>query len=290
MARMLRHGAVAGMAGGAALALFLQMAGEPSIRRAIALESARSAGARPEELFGRGAQELGGVVGAVLYGLCLGMVTAVVLASVRHRMATREEWRAAMLVGAVGFLTVGLVPFLKYPANPPGVGGAETVGRRTALFLAMVCWSVLASWCSWRLWCHLRERGWPEHRRLAAVAAGHAALVTAAFLLLPTTGDPATVPATLLWRFRLASLVALGAFWAVSAWTLGWLLAKAANQRSSGATTARPAPAAEAPGPSTGLVPARPRAQRRALLATRRSRWAGVARSGTITRLLSRWR
>jgi hypothetical protein len=44
-----------------------------------------------------------------------------------------------------GFVTLYLVPFLKYPPNPPAVGHDDTIGARTGLYLVMVVGSVLAA-------------------------------------------------------------------------------------------------------------------------------------------------
>jgi len=38
---------------------------------------------------------------------------------------------------------VYLVPFLKYPANPPAVGQADTIGARTGWYLVAVLASVM---------------------------------------------------------------------------------------------------------------------------------------------------
>ena len=40
-------------------------------------------------------------------------------------------------------LAVYLVPFLKYPANPPAVGDPDTLGKRTTLYFLMMLLSVL---------------------------------------------------------------------------------------------------------------------------------------------------
>ncbi|NED84840.1 CbtA family protein, partial [Streptomyces sp. SID11233] len=42
-----------------------------------------------------------------------------------------------------GLFAVYLVPFLKYPANPPAVGNPDTIGKRTALYGLMMLLSVL---------------------------------------------------------------------------------------------------------------------------------------------------
>jgi predicted cobalt transporter CbtA len=220
---VLRRGVLAGAAAGAALAVFLRLVGEPTMARAIALEAQRSPTQAEEELFSRGAQQVGGMVGAMAYGVCLGVIAAVVLAGSRHRSASRSEWRRAMALGGVGFVTVVLLPFLKYPANPPGVGDPATVGRRTALFLAVLAWSVLVSWGSWRLWVRLRDQGWPEHRGWAAVAGLYATASALALALMPSFPDAVDAPEGLLWRFRVASLAGSAVFWAVLGWVLGFL-------------------------------------------------------------------
>ena len=43
------------------------------------------------------------------------------------------------------FVTVALVPALKYPANPPAVGSGDTIGDRTALYFGFVVVSVLTA-------------------------------------------------------------------------------------------------------------------------------------------------
>jgi predicted cobalt transporter CbtA len=161
------------------------------------------------------------MAGALVYGICMGVLAAVALAAVHRRSPAGDVWRQAAAFGLVGFVTLALVPALKYPANPPGIGDPQTIGRRTLLFLVAVAWSVLASWCSWRLWVHLRS--WPEHGRAAATAGLYAGLVTAAFVLLPGPVDPVDAAATLVWEFRVSSLAGAALFWSVLGWTLGYL-------------------------------------------------------------------
>jgi cytochrome bd-type quinol oxidase subunit 2 len=136
--RHLRDGVLAGLAGGAALALVLLAAGERTISRAIELEQRAQGHAGGDEVFSRGVQQVGGVLAALVWGLALGAIFAVAYVALRRRLETASDWRAAVTLAAVGFATLTLVPFLKYPANPPAVGDPDTVGRRTALFLLML--------------------------------------------------------------------------------------------------------------------------------------------------------
>jgi hypothetical protein len=48
----------------------------------------------------------------------------------------------ALLIAGGGFVALFLVPFLKYPANPPAIGHESTIGDRSALYMTMVVLSV----------------------------------------------------------------------------------------------------------------------------------------------------
>ena len=216
--RLLKQGVLAGMAGGAALALVLRLVGEGPIGRAVALE-----GGGGDGLFGRGAQQLGGMVAAVVYGAALGAVFTVAYVSLRHRLRAADDWRAAVAVAAAGFAAVFLLPFLKYPANPPAVGDPDTIGQRTALYLVAVGWSLVATWAGWRAWRALIGGGWSVHQAAPATLAVWVALATVGLAILPSNPDPVDAPATLIWQFRLATLGGAATFWTVVGMTFGWL-------------------------------------------------------------------
>lgn len=237
----IRHGLLAGLVGGLASAGVLLALGERAISRAIALESAaaRAAGEPPaDELFSRHAQLVGGALGTAVVGAAFGLVFAVVFAAVRHRLGARDDGRRSLQLAAVAFATVYVVPWLKYPANPPAVGDPDTIDQRTALYLVMVAWSVVATWGAWRLLGHLRTRGVADHLRAGAVGVAYAVTVGLGFALLPPNPDAVTAPAQLVWRFRLASLAGAAALWATCGWVFGWLCLRYAGRSSSATATA----------------------------------------------------
>jgi predicted cobalt transporter CbtA len=204
------------------------LVGESSIEDAIALERARASGVATavhhKEMFSRTVQHVGGGIGALLYGVAMGLIFAVVLAAVRHRMAGRTDWHRATTLAAFGFLTAFLVPFLKYPSNPPAVGDPGTITRRTMLYLAMLAWSVVASIAGWRVLNWARRRGWSLPATSVATAVVWATIVTVGFVGLPGSPDRVDGPATLIWRFRVASAGGSAVFWAVTGMAFGWLL------------------------------------------------------------------
>ena len=226
MKRLLAAGSLAGLAAGVASALFAATAGRGPIRDAIALEDSIShatSGAHHEDLFGRGVQEVGGAIGLVVFGLALGVIFAVVLGAVGPRLAASTPLAASVRLGCAGFVAVVVVPFLKYPANPPAVGDPSTVNERTVLYFAALALSILLAWAVWRF--HRAALLAPTAQAWAT-AALYAAGLAVIFLALPANPDPVEAPADLVWRFRLASLGGLAAAWAVLALMTGTLLSR----------------------------------------------------------------
>jgi len=215
---LLKQGVAAGMAGGAALAVVLRLVGEGPLGRAIALEGGGS-----DEMFSRGTQQAGGMLAAVLYGAALGAVFTIAYAVVRHRLRSTDDWHAAVALATAGFVAIFLLPFLKYPANPPTVGNPDTIGRRTALYLLAVAWSLVATWAGWRARRALVVRGWAPPKAVPATLAVWVALTIVGLALLPANTDPVSPPATLIWQFRLSTVAGAAAFWAVLGLTFGWL-------------------------------------------------------------------
>jgi len=181
-------------------------------------------------VFSRGTQQVGGVAASLVWGLCLGLVFAVAYFVLRRHLGTSSDWCAAVTIAGVGFLTVNLVPFLKYPGNPPGVGDPATIGRRTTLYLLMLAWSAVSTTAAWRAARWLDGRGWPDHLRFPAVAGLYAALAVVGWAALPGSPDVVGAPATLVWHFRLTSLGGTATFWAVTGTVFGWRRLSAAGQ------------------------------------------------------------
>jgi hypothetical protein len=220
--RLLKQGVLAGMAGGAALAVVLRLIGEGPIGRAVALE-----GGGGDEMFSRGTQQVGGMLAAVLYGAALGAVFTVAYAAVRHKLRATDDWRAAVALAAAGFAGVFLLPFLKYPANPPAVGDPDTIGRRTTLYLIAVAWSLVATWGGWRAWRALVARGLPVHRAVPAALAVWVGLAVVGLVALPSNTDPVDLSATLIWQFRLATVAGAATYWSVMGLVFGGLRVRA---------------------------------------------------------------
>ncbi|GGM48442.1 CbtA family protein [Dactylosporangium sucinum] len=221
---------------------FARMFGEPQIGAAIAFENAHTHAhshadvAEPEPVSRAVQSTIGLGVALLLYGTALGGIFAMAFACCHGRVGALRPRATALLVGGLGFVAMFLVPFVKYPANPPAVGEPDTIGRRATLYFIMVGISVLAA-----IGAVIAARGLAPRLgswNAVLVAGGaYVAVVAVAGLLLPAVNEvPADFPATLLWRFRLASVSVQLVLWG----TLGLLfgvLTNRAEQRSTAPQT-----------------------------------------------------
>ena len=214
IAPLLRRGLVVGVIAGLLAGVFAFVVGEPLVQDAIELE--QSAGARAatapllaqvgDVVVSRPGQRFGLLVAAALYGACVGVVFAVAFALLRGRGAPRDDWQLSVRLAAALFAALVLVPFLKYPASPPGVGDPDTIGARTGLYLAMLAGGLLALLAAARVAWSAADAAVPWRAPVLGTATF---AVLAAFLavVLPGVDEvPAAFPAELLWRFRLSAL------------------------------------------------------------------------------------
>lgn len=230
MKLLLWRGMLAGLAGGLVAATLALLIAEPSIDVAIAFEARHAAhamaGGAEEELVSRATQRgLGLFTAVALYGTALGGLLAIVFAAAHGRLTRMGPRGLALTLGIAAFVVVSLVPAMKYPPNPPAVGLHETVRLRTAAYFAMLAISAVAAGLS--AWMFRARGTLPMPDRLLAAIGLY--LVTVALLgwALPAVDEvPTDFPASLLWRFRVASLATQAAFWLVAADLFGRMSAR----------------------------------------------------------------
>lgn len=154
--KLIGRGLLAGALAGLLAFVFARIFAEPQIQAAIDYESGRdaaqqaldkAAGIAPEapdpELFSRAVQAGVGLgTGIIVFGAAMGALFAVVYAIHLGRVGNLRPRTLAVLLAGGGFLGVYLVPFIKYPADPPSIGHPETIGPRGGLYLIMVICSL----------------------------------------------------------------------------------------------------------------------------------------------------
>jgi predicted cobalt transporter CbtA len=200
---------LAGLAAGILAFVFAKLFGEPQVDKAIAIEG--PTGEAP--LVSRGMQSTPGLLTAtIVYATALGGIFALVFATAWNRTIKANPRTTAAILALAGFTVIFLVPFLKYPSNPPAVGDPTTIGERTQLYFLMVGISIAAAIAALRL-----------HR-----AATFVVLVAIAMLVMPGVNEvPDGFPADLLWNFRIATAGTHAVIWA----TLGVAFGRLASQQ-----------------------------------------------------------
>jgi putative cobalt transporter subunit CbtA len=228
----------AGLIGGALASAFHGLFTEPVIDRAIAAEEQRAA-AQPghhgeEAVVSRRGQKIGLVVGLLLYGATWGLLVGLALEAMRGWAppAWSLARRGAVLAGLLGW-SVAIFPFLKYPANPPGVGEPASIGYRQTLYVGFIALAVLGLVLATAL--RRRTGGW------LAPGAFYGAWALGIYVLMPSNPDPVELSQAIVRPFRALSLAGLVIFWSALSAVLAVLVRNHAVARSRGPRTASPA-------------------------------------------------
>ncbi len=225
----LRRGMAAGLLVGLLAGLFAFVVGEPVLDKAIALEEA-SEGAHHEEIFSRSTQKVGLFFATGLFGVTVGGVFGIAYAFFRDRLAASSDLgRSISLSGAI-FVGAFVVPFLKYPANPPSVGDPSTIRARTAAYFALVALSLLTVLVAWLSARALKAQGIDAVRRRLMVGVGMVLVVALLFVSLPPGPSAEGFPSGVLWAFRFSSLGTQVVFWAGLGLLFGWLCERASRK------------------------------------------------------------
>jgi len=255
----LLRGMLVGIIAGLLCFSFLKFVGEPQVDRAIAFETrldeakAKAAAQaliakglpapkeEPEpELVSRRVQAgIGLFTGVMIYNVAFGGLFALAFALAYGRIGDFGPRSTAALIAILGLIAVYAVPNLKYPANPPSVGDAATIGPRTALYFSMIAISLAAMIAAGMLRLRLLARHGAWNAFLIA-AGGYLIIVIVVSLALPPVNEvPAEFPAVVLWRFRIASLGAQAIMWTTLGLVFGALTERAAASIRPGLKTKR---------------------------------------------------
>ncbi len=251
MKRLLVTSVVIGLIAGLLVGGFHNLFTVPVMERAIVLEEERSAAepAAPAEEgpstdVSLGVQRIGMTLGTGIYGAIVGLFFSVGFVLL-HRAA--PGWPViwvAVAVGAAGFWSMSLFPFIKYPLNPPGVGDEATLlARQLGQTLFMVISAVaigalldVSRRINQNVQALSTRASW--YGGILLAYAGVALIMVFAF---PGNSDPVPVPIDLLELFCALTMVGHFLTWGLLA--VGVALALMWHERSQEARVPRPAPA-----------------------------------------------
>ena len=207
--RVILRGALSGAIAGVLGFAFARIFAEPVINKAIDYESGRDvilnalnkAAGRPiapdgPEIFSRTVQSTIGIAsGIIAFSAAMGALVAVAYLVLHGRFRVRPR-NLVWLIAGFGFLGVYVLPFVKYPANPPAIGHTFTISTRGQVHLSLVACSLVLL----GLAVYLARKLAPRFGMVTAVvlsAVAFLAVYGTLIGLLPSLGNlPANVAAT----------------------------------------------------------------------------------------------
>ena len=162
-------------------------------------------------------QKGGQVLAGAILGTSIGALFGIVYALSRNSLKGKNDLQKTLVLAGIMWLTMYLIPFLKYPANPPTVGDGETVVLRAVLYLSFIAISGFGAVGFYQLYKRLKQ-----NTKVLAFA-GYAVFIGIVFALMPPNPDEITAPMDLVNGFRAMSVVAISVFWVSVAVILGGL-------------------------------------------------------------------
>jgi len=174
-------------------------------------------------------QKSGQILAGGILGMSIGALFGIVFAYSRNALPKGHTVKKTFVLAAIMWFTIFLIPFLKYPANPPTVGEAETVVLRSILYLTFIAISGFSAVGFFILYKKL------QNKKKGFAFVGYAVFITAVFFIMPPNPDEITAPVDLVNNFRTMSVIAVSTFWIADAIILGalWQKYKAKLEESS---------------------------------------------------------
>ena len=162
-------------------------------------------------------QKGGQLLAGVILGTSIGSLFGIVFALSRNSLPGDNNVKKALVLAGIMWFTIYFIPFLKYPANPPTVGEAETVVLRSILYLSFIAISGFAAVGFYKL-----SKMFKGNKKLFALV-GYSVFVSLVFIAMPENPDEITAPNDLVNGFRIMSVLAVSTYWIAVGIILGIL-------------------------------------------------------------------
>jgi predicted cobalt transporter CbtA len=250
---VLKSALVAGVLAGLLVAAYHFIVTEPVLQHAIDAEEAVAPAAsgaaadhheEEEELVSRPTQRFGLFVGFFFYGVAWSLIAAAIYYPAQRWLPFETVAGKTLLLAFLLYWAVALLPFLRYPANPPGVGDPETIAHRQTLYIGFLAISILGTALALLLG-ELAARGKLssalQSYRFAVIGAVMVAVGAVLYLAMPPFTDPINIPDSIVNDFRWRSLLGLTLFWAL--FGLGFAALLRRPERDLSVARAQPDPA-----------------------------------------------
>ena len=160
-------------------------------------------------------QKGGQIIAGMILGTSFGALFGIVYAFSRNSLPNKKHVGNSIILAAIMWFTLFVIPFLKYPANPPTVGDSETVALRGFLYISFIAISGLGALGFYKLFKKLKNQ-----KKITPFIA-YAIFISVVFFLMPENTDEVTVSEELVNQFRISSFITSTVFWFTLAIILG---------------------------------------------------------------------
>ena len=156
-------------------------------------------------------QKEGTFAAGAFLGLTYGAILGIVYVISRKYLPSSDDRKKALILAAIMCLSLYVVPFIKYPANPPAVGDPETIGLRDSLYTIYQLASGLIALGVSILMYKLQRIGYIKY----VIPVIYLGLVASIYAIFPANPDEITAPMDLVNAFRAVTFGTMVMFYLV---------------------------------------------------------------------------
>ena len=160
-------------------------------------------------------QKGGQILAGAILGTSIGSLFGIVYALSKKSLPSRNNIGKTLILAGLMWFTLFVIPFLKYPANPPTVGDGETVVLRGILYLTLIAVSGFLAIGFYQIFKRLKAK----NRILPII--GYGVLISIVFFVMPENPDEISTSMELVNGFRVVAFLTGTVFWFTLALFLG---------------------------------------------------------------------
>lgn len=212
---------------------------EPFIDKAIGFETAKAVASGihidfKEQNSYRIWQKSSSFVAGSILGMAYGALFGIVYAFSQKFLPFSDDKKKAIFLSLIICSVLFVIPFIKYPANPPAVGNPTTIYLRESLYLGFLGISAISTLGLGILFYKFKH----VHNISIIIPLVYVVIISTAFILFPSNRDKISIPLDLVYSFRIASALTMVGFWIVLGIIFGLLWSKFKSNESSKITIA----------------------------------------------------
>jgi predicted cobalt transporter CbtA len=156
-------------------------------------------------------QKEGTFAAGAFLGVTYGAILGIIYVISRKYLPSSSDRKKALILAAIMCLSLYIVPFIKYPANPPAVGDPETIGLRDSLYTSYQLASGLIALGVSILMYKLRRISYIKY----VIPVFYLGLVASIYAVFPANPDEITAPMDLVNAFRAVTFGTMVMFYLV---------------------------------------------------------------------------